>query len=389
MRKGNAKYKKWLAELKNKIRGSQVKAAIQLNQSLLALYWDLGTEILDKQQKFGWGNSVVETLSKDLQKLFPEIQGFSARNLFYMQRWVEFYTAQRQKLQQPVAQLEHPVNTAKLQQSVAVLPKPRFLPQPVAEIKDMIFQVPWGHHVLLLAKCKKNDEAFWYIQQVIENGWSRAVLDHQIERNLFSRQKRNKKVTNFSKTLPPLQSDLAEKTLKDPYVFDFLSLGKEAHERALENELTKHITQFLLELGKGFAYIGRQYHMEVGRDDFYIDLLFYNLHLRSYVVIDLKAGKFEPADVGQILFYVNAVDAKLKSHNDNPTIGIILCKDKNRIVAEYALANIGRPIGISEYKLRSAIPKNLKSSLPTIGELEEELNDYLRKKKIKKNKKQR
>jgi len=389
MRKGNAKYKKWLAELKNKIRGSQVKAAIQLNQSLLALYWDLGTEILDKQQKFGWGNSVVETLSKDLQKLFPEIQGFSARNLFYMQRWVEFYTAQRQKLQQPVAQLEHPVDTAKLQQAVAILPKPGFLPQPVAEIKDMIFQVPWGHHVLLLAKCKKNDEAFWYIQQVIENGWSRAVLDHQIERNLFSRQKRNKKVTNFSKTLPPLQSDLAEKTLKDPYVFDFLSLGKEAHERALENELTKHITQFLLELGKGFAYIGRQYHMEVGRDDFYIDLLFYNLHLRSYVVIDLKAGKFEPADVGQILFYVNAVDAKLKSHNDNPTIGIILCKDKNRIVAEYALANIGRPIGISEYKLRSAIPKNLKSSLPTIGELEEELNDYLRKKKIKKNKKQR
>jgi len=344
-----SEYGRWLKEIKEKIKLSQWHAAFNLNREMLRLYWEIGESIILKQNQSGWGNFVVENLAKDLQKAFPGMQGFSSRNLFYMKKWVEFYNSEK-------------------------------LPQPVAEIKNQVTSIPWGHNRLILEKIKSPDEALWYVMHVIENGISRNVLMHQIEWNLYRRQVSKKKHTNFATTLPPLQSDLAEKTLKDPYIFDFLTLRENAVEREIENELTRHITNFLLELGKGFAFVGKQVHLIAGDDDFYIDLLFYNLHLHSYVVIELKAGKFTPADAGQILFYVNLVDTQIKRESDNPTIGLILCKNKSHILVEYALKGINKPIGISEYRLTDSIPENLKTSLPTIEEIEEELNNYIKEK---------
>jgi len=344
-----SEYRKWLDELKEKVKHSQWQATFRLNRAMLELYWDLGESIILKQMTSGWGNFVVDNLAKDLQKEFPGMEGFSSRNLFYMKKWVQFYNSQK-------------------------------LPQAVAEIKNLVISIPWGHNRLILEKIKNQDEALWYVNHVIENGISRNVLFHQIGWDLYSRQVKEKKITNFATTLPPLQSDLEEKALKDPYIFDFLTLGNEAHEREIERELTKHITNFLLELGKGFAFVGKQVHLSLGDDDFYIDLLFYNLNLRSYIIIELKAGKFTPGDAGQILFYVNIVDAQLKREGDNPTIGLILCKNKSQVLAEYALSGINKPIGISEYRLTSAIPENLKTSLPSIEDIEEELNQYLKEK---------
>jgi len=328
----NKEYIEWLDKLKSRIRKTQIKAALSANAELLQLYWDIGKDLFDKKENQGWGNSIVDNLSKDLKSAFPNMQGFSRRNLFYMRSFYIFYKSDFIKVQRLVA------------------------------------QIPWSHNIKIISKSKGINEAIFYLNETVENGWSRDVLDLQIENELFKRQ--GKAITNFSKSLPEPDSDLAKQTLKDPYLFDFLTLSKEANEKNIEDQLTKHITKFLLELGKGFAFVGRQYHLEVGEKDFFIDLLFYHTKLRCYVVIELKATGFKPEYAGKLNFYLSAVDSSVKANDDNPTIGILLCKERDKIEAEYSLRGITQPIGIAEYKLSKAIPTNIKSELPTIEEIE-------------------
>ncbi len=329
-------YAKLLNDLKTRIRQSQVKAVLSVNRELVMLYWQIGLEILERQATEHWGTKVIDRLAKDLRVEFPDMQGFSPRNLKYMRALAEAYT-----------------DMLFVQQAVA--------------------QIPWGHNVRILDHVKDPSERAWYIRQTIENGWSRNVLVLQIENNLYHRQ--GKAVSNFRKTLPSPQSDLAHQTLKDPYIFDFLTIDKEAHERDLEKELVNHITKFLLELGAGFAFVGKQFHLEVSGQDFYIDLLFYHTRLHCYIVVELKAGEFKPEYTGQINFYLSALDDLVKGPEDNPSIGIILCATKDRILAEYALRDVKKPIGVAEWKTKitRALPKKLKGSLPTIEEIEAEL----------------
>jgi len=331
----DSEYIEWLAGLKKKIKSTQIKAALSANREVIELYWDIGNELYEKQEKQGWGNSIVDNLEKDLIAEFPDIKGFSRRNLFYMKGFYSFYKSDFEKVQQLVA------------------------------------QIPWGHNVLIISKSKSLEESIFYLTETMKNGWSRSILNLQIGANLYSRH--GKAITNFTKTLPNPGSDLATQTLKDPYLFDFLTLKKNADEKSIEDQLTKHITQFLLELGTGFAFIGRQYKLEIGEKDFNIDLLFYHTKLRCYVVIELKAKSFKPEYAGKLSFYLSAVDDILKSESDNPTIGIILCQKKNKIEAEYALRGISQPIGVAEYQLSRAIPDGIKSDLPTIEEIEKEL----------------
>ncbi len=330
--KQNKEYLYWLNNLKSRIKRGQIQAALSANSELIKLYWDIGKDIFDKQEYQNWGNSIVENLSKDLKAEFPNMKGFSRRNLFYMKKFYEFYKSDFEKVQRLVA------------------------------------QIPWGHNILIVSKSKTIKEALFYLNETFENNWSRDILDIQIKSELYDRQ--GNAITNFSKSLPQPNSDLAKQTLKDPYLFDFLTLKKDADERNIEEQLTKHITHFLLELGKGFAFIGRQYHIEVADKDFYIDLLFYHTKLRCYVVVELKAKEFKPEYAGKLNFYLSAVDETLKTENDNPTIGILLCKERDKIEAEYALRGKSQPIGIAEFKLSKAIPKEIKSELPTIEEIE-------------------
>lgn len=327
-------YDKFLRELKERIRSAQVRAAIAVNRELVLLYWQIGREILSQQQQQGWGAKVINQLAKDLKKAFPEMKGFSPRNLKYMRAFAEAY------------------------------PDETFMQQLAA-------QIPWFHNCVLLDKVKDATERQWYIQKTIEHGWSRSILVHQIELRLYHRL--GKATTNFDRTLPKPQSELAEQVLKDPYNFDFLSLGDKAWERELEKALIKHIRDFLLELGVGFAFVGNQYHLEVGSRDFWLDLLFYHYRLHCFVVIDLKVVEFEPEFSGKMSFYVSAVDDLLRQSGDNPTIGIILCKTKNQTLVEYALRDVNKPIGVSTYQLQDALPENLQGSLPTIEQLEAEL----------------
>ena len=323
-----------LDQLKLEIRTARLRATLAVNTELLQLYWRVGTIILKQQQSQGWGAKVIQKLSEDIRKSFPDLQGFSSRNLLYMRQFAAIY------------------------------PAPEFTQLPVA-------QLPWAHQVILLDKVKEKPEREFYIQKAIENGWSRDVLSLQIKSNLYQRQ--GSSLTNFEQKLPATQSDLAHQLLKDPYIFDFLSLTEDYQEKDLESALTQHITKFLLELGAGFAFVGRQYHLEVGGQDFYLDLLFYHLKLRSYVVIELKKGKFLPEYAGKLNFYLSVVDDVLRTEQDQPSIGLLICQDKNKVVAEYALKNINKPIGVSEYQLIESIPENLKGSLPSIEELEREL----------------
>ena len=332
LEKHNREYLKWLDNLKSRIRTTQIKAALSANAELIKLYWDIGKDIFEKQEIKGWGNSIVENLSKDLRAEFPDMKGFSRRNLFYMKKFYDFYKSGFEKVQQLVA------------------------------------QIPWGHNILIVSKSKSLNEAIFYLNETLENNWSREILDMQISSDLYNRQ--GNAITNFSESLPQPNSDLANQTLKDPYLFDFLTLKKDADEKSIEEQLTKHITHFLLELGKGFAFIGRQYHLEIGEKDYYIDLLFYHTKLRCYVVIELKAKEFKPEYAGKMNFYLSAVDETLKTENDHSTIGILLCKRRNKIEAEYALRGMSQPIGVAEFKLSKSIPKEIKSELPTIEEIE-------------------
>ena len=338
-------YKIWLESLKNKFRSSQIKASIKVNTTLLEFYWDLGGQIVQKQEEHKRRSGFLEKLSHDLSAEFPDVKGFSYRNIRFIRQWYIFW-------QQDAAKIEN----ENWQQLVAIL-----------------FQIPWGHHQIILNKIKNIDEAIYYVQNTMLNGISRSVLVHQIESNLYERE--GKAITNFENTLPPIQSDLAKEITKDPYNFDFITLTNDYQEKELEDALTQNITNFLLELGSGFAFVGRQYKLIVGGDEFKIDLLFYHIKLKCYVVVELKATSFKPEHAGKLSFYTSAIDGELKSSDDNPTIGILICKSKNDTVVEYALRDINKPLGISEYQLTEILPKEYKSSLPSIKEIEAKLDE--------------
>ncbi|MBI3272659.1 MAG: DUF1016 domain-containing protein [Planctomycetes bacterium] len=389
-----AGYPALLEDLKRRIRTAQVKAAVSVNRELIALYWQIGKSIVERQAAEGWGRSVVDRLARDLQRAFPGMEGFSPRNIWRMRSFYVAWTAE--VLAQPARDfggsiLAQPVResrgASKLSQPVRVLAR-KILPQAAAELGRELLQqavaeldgkflpqaaaeIPWFHNIMLIEKVKDPQVRLWYARQAVEHGWSRAVLVHQIESNLFKRQ--GKAITNFRAALPPPQSDLAEQVLKDPYNFEFLTLTADARERELEQGLLVHLRKFLLELGAGFAFVGQQYHLEVGDEDFYIDLLFYHLRLRCFVVIDLKMERFKPEFAGKMNFYLSAVDNLLRHKGDRPSIGLILCKQKNRVVVEYTLRDTRKPIGVSAYRVTERLPGRLKGRLPTQGELEAEL----------------
>ena len=321
-------YKQWLNEIKQKFQSSQIKASIQVNSTLLEFYWNLGNEIVEKQKNSTWGSGFLQQLSIDLSAELPDVKGFSYTNIKNIRQWFLFW-------QQAVGELE----STKSQQLVG-----ESSIENTKQVVSQILQIPWGHNVAIIQKCKNMQEALYYVQNTIKNGISRSVLIHQIETNLYARD--GKAITNFEATLPPLQSDLAKEITKDPYVFDFLSLTKEYQEKELENALTENITKFLLELGSGFAFVDRQYKLIVGGDE------------------------FKPEFAGKLSFYTSAVDGEIKDINDNPTIGILICKSKNDLVVEYALKDINKPLGISQYELTEILPKEYKSSLPSIEEIE-------------------
>ena len=349
-----------IGQIKKEIEAARLKAAISVNQHLLMLYWKIGNIILEQQSAEGWGTKVIERLSNDLRREFPDMKGTSSRNLKYMRAFAEAYP---EFMQQPAAQID---DISIVQPAVAQNQNSDTL-----FVQSVVAQIPWAHNLAILDRIKSPQERLFYIKKTLENSWSRNVLIHQIESGLYNRQ--GKAVSNFNQTLPAPQSDLAKEILKDPYKFDFLNLSAEYFEKDLEDALVNHITKFLLELGAGFSYVGRQYHLEIGGEDFYIDLLFYHLKLRSYVVIELKTGKFIPEYASKLNFYLSAVDDILKHKTDNPTLGILICKEHNKIIAEYALRDINKPIGVAAYELTQAIPENFKGSLPTIEEIENEL----------------
>lgn len=340
----SASYVELLDSLKLRIQQARTKALLSVNRELTALYWAIGHQIVEAQNREGWGTSMINRLAHDLRSALPSNRGLSPRNLWRMRAFYLAYPASEVSLPQPVADLAS-----------------SFLPQAVAEI-------PWGHNITLIEKIKELEERLWYIQQTIEHGWSRAVLVHQIESNLFERQ--GKALTNFEQALPAPQSDLARELVKDPYNLDFLGLTDEINERVLERSLLDHLREFLLELGKGFAFMGSQYHLEIGGQDYYLDLLFYNTILRAYVVIDLKVEAFKPEFAGKMNFYLNAIDDRLRHADDQPPIGLILCKERNRITVEFSLRGMNQPIGVSAYQL---LPKDVRDALPTPEQLEIEL----------------
>lgn len=329
-----AGYAAWLAEVKARVQTAQQRAALAVNHELNWLYWQIGSDILARQAEQGWGAKVIDRLAHDLRIAFPTMKGFSRANLMYMRAFAEAW------------------DDAEI-------------------VQQLVGRLPWGHNLVLLTKLKDIPSRRKYAQRAIEQGWSRNVLAMQIDARALARE--GQAVTNFVAALPASQSDLAHNTLKDPYLFDFLSIGQEADERAIENALVQHISRFLLELGAGFAFVGRQVHLEVGGDDFYIDLLFYHLKLHCYVVVELKAGSFKPEHAGQLGFYLTAVDTQVKTDQDGPTIGLLLCRTKNRVVAEYALRDSHKPIGVAEYQLVEALPAELQTSLPSIEQIEREL----------------
>ena len=360
----SSEYKEWLKEIKQKFQNSQIKASIQVNSTLLEFYWNLGNEIVEKQKNSTWGSGFLQQLSSDLIAEFPDVKGFSYTNIKNIRQWFLFW-------QQVVGELK----TIKSQQVVGESSientkqlVSQFDEEKSQQVVAQILMIPWGHNIAIIQKCKIIEEALYYVQNTIKNGISRNLLIHQIETNLFARD--GKAITNFEATLPPLQSDLAKEITKDPYNFDFLCLTKGYQEKELENALTENITKFLLELGSGFAFVGKQYKLNVGGDEFRIDLLFYHIKLKCYVVVELKATEFKPEFAGKLSFYTSAVDGEIKDKNDNPTIGILICKSKNDLVVEYALKDINKPLGISQYELTETLPKEYKSSLPSIEEIE-------------------
>lgn len=373
-------YHIWLINLKEKVRSVQIKAAVKVNSELLTFYWELGRDIVNLQKSAKWGDGFLKQLSNDLITEFPEMKGFSKTNLKYIKRWYLFYFSEIEKSQQVVDQLSQTVDIIESnndqeyksvinQQVMDTSASEIFRQQVVAQI----IQIPWGHNIAIITKCKNIEEAAFYVQRTLQHSWSRSLLVHQIENGLFQRE--GNAITNFSETLPMPQSNLAQQTLKDPYIFDFMTLSKDYSERELENGLIEHITNFLLELGAGFAYIGKQIPIQVSEREFFLDLLFYHTQLHSYVVVELKTVEFEPEHAGKLNFYIKAIDEQLRKKGDKPTIGILLCKSKDKVVVEYSLSDIHKPMGVSEYHLTQSLPDDLKSSLPSIEEIEAELSE--------------
>ena len=364
----DATYKAWLIELKGKIRSTQIKAALAVNSTLIEFYWDLGKMISEKESV--WGNKLIEQVAKDLKSEFPDMKGLSRRNLFNTQKFYNFYN--QPIVQQVVALLQNDIEEVKSpisQQLVDQFKKDGCKGDSI--VQHLVAQIPWGHNILIFTKAKTVEIALFYVKQTIENQWSRETLKNQIGNRLHERH--GKAISNFNKTLPASVTAIAQQTLKDPYIFDFLSIDTEYRERDIENQLVAHVQKFLLELGKGFAFIGQQYHLKVSDNDYYLDLLFYHTRLKCYVVIELKNTRFMPEYAGKLNFYLSAVDSLVKMPDDNPTIGLLLCKEKNSIEAEFALRDINKPIGISEYLIAENLPEDLKSSLPTIEEIEREV----------------
>ncbi len=355
-----------LAELKKRVRVGQVKAALSVNAQLVWLYWQIGHRIAQQQAKEGWGAGVIPRLAADLHAEFPELEGFSERNIKRMLAFAREYPTLCPIVPQPAALLPEGNATPNMPQAAAQMPQDASFPI----LQQLAAKLPWFHHVILMEKVKDRSTRVWYMQHAIEHGWSRAVLTVQIETQAHKRA--GKAVTNFTQTLPPPQSDLAQQVLKDPYTFDFLTLSAEARERELEQGLTEHIQKFLVELGVGFAFVGRQVHLEVGGEDYYLDLLFYHLKLRCFVVLDLKMEAFKPEFAGKMNFYLTAVDEQMRHANDQPTIGLLLCKEKNRLTVEYALRDMKKPIGVAEWKTRlvESLPKQLRGALPSVEDLE-------------------
>jgi len=337
-------YKDFILDIKQKIQTSQIKAHIKVNVELLKLYWELASMIVKKQKLSSWGDGFIADVSKDLQKEFPNLKGFSTRNIKYMRQWYIFWSDDILNGQQLVAQLE-----------------------------NKIFQIPWGHNIAIISKCKSLNEANFYINKIIENNYSRAALLHQLETNLYARD--GKAITNFESRLPAIESHLALQTLKDPYCFDFLNITNEHNEKELEDALMDNMTSFLLELGQGFSFVGRQYKLDVAGSEFKIDLLFYHIKLYCYVVVELKAVDFKPEFAGKLNFYTWAIDGEVKGERDNSTIGILICKSKNDTIVEYALKDIEKPLGVSEYKFTDILPQEYESSLPSIKQIESELKE--------------
>jgi len=346
-------YRQWLIAIKQRIHAVRMRIALAANSELIAFYYEIGAKIVERETHAQWGSGFIDGFSKDLRASFPDIGGFSSKNLRYCRTFFRFYCSP-EIWQQAVAKLD-------------VTPWAGM----DREFAELLAQVPWGHNILVFTKSADLHEARFYLQQTLENGWSRDVLALQIKSGLYVRA--GKALTNFKHTLPTTHSDLAQQTLKDPYWFDFMTMTAPYNERDIENQLMRHITQFLLELGKGFAFIGRQYHLEVEGTDYYLDLLFYHTVLKCYVVIELKNRKFIPEFAGKLNFYLSAVDSLLKRDGDQPTIGLLLCRDKSNIEVEFALRDMNKPMGVSEYNLVESLPDNLKGSLPTVEEIEADL----------------
>ena len=321
--------------IKQEIRTAQYRATVSVNRELLVLYHSIG-EVINEHKT--WGNKFVENLAADIKISFPDATGYSVRNLKYMAKFAL-----------------------------------RFPDKKI--VQAALAQITWYHHIALMDKVKSADEHIWYAEQVAKNGWSRNVLVHQIESGLYQRQVLAEKVSNFESRLPSPQSELAVQTMKDPYIFDFIPFKEDMIERDIEQALVKDVTKLLLELGTGFAFLGNQYHLNVGGDDFYIDLLFYNLNLRCYVVIELKTGEFKPEYAGQLNFYLSAVDGILKKGQDNPSIGLLLCKSKNDLVAEYSLKDMSKPIGVSAYQITSHLPEELERQLPSVEDIQKRIKN--------------
>ena len=330
-------YPELLDDLKRRIAAARVRAALAVNAELVTLYWGIGKDIIARQEREGWGAKVLERLSADLRKAFPDMKGLSVRNLKYMRDLA------REWPDEAIGQ-------------------------------QLVAQIPWGHNIRLLQKVKDRREREWYIRACIEHGWSRNVLEMQIETGLYGRQ--GEGASNFERTLPAPQSDLVRETIKDPYNFEFLGIAEDAHERAIERGLVEHIRNFLLELGQGFAFMGSQVPLSAGGEDFYLDLLFYHVKLRCYVVIELKAGGFKPEYAGKLNFYLSAVDDLLRHPDDQPSIGLVLCRGRNEVVVEYALRDMSKPLGVSEYQLTESLPEQLRGQLPTVEQLEAELGEH-------------
>jgi predicted nuclease of restriction endonuclease-like (RecB) superfamily len=358
-------YKQWIQELKTRYRSSQIKAAVKVNQEVLQYYWELGRDIVEMHAESRWGDKIINVLSVDLKREIPEATGLSRTNLYYSKK---FYLLYHQIVPQVVGQFDENHKNAENEKDIIV-------PQVVGQLQDDLFSIPWGHHRLIMDKCSAFlDKAVFYVHETLKQGWSRNVLLNMLDSNLYERQ--GKALTNFSQTLPDITSELAQELTKDPYDFAFTGITRTYNERLLKDALLNNISRFLMELGTGFAYVGKEYRLEIGETENFIDLLFYNLKLRCYVVIEVKIRDFSSSDIGQLGSYVVACNHILREEGkDNPTIGLLICKSKDSTLAQYALESSTQPIGISEYELERFYPEKIEGIMPTIEELEAKLDD--------------